>query len=252
MIAAGHHRGQSPAKGMPHLCSVPKQPRPGERRRGRPRQYRGHERISLAKRAGQSGGWQTEQFTLYGREMTTRFKTFLATYRPAGGLIRVVLVKNDDGSWVAFFCTDPNASVTDILEAVADRSAIEQVFHDVKEVHGAGQQQLRNVWANIAAWNISLWAYTLVELWAWNESKDILCDRSDSPWDDAEDRRPSHADRCKALHGECLETEYTLLCKNWPLLKKSFSFLKRLAPRRVNIEVSPKVQKGAKECQWHS
>ena len=26
-----------------------------------------------------------------------------------------------------------------ILETVADRSALEQVFHDVKEVHGAGQ-----------------------------------------------------------------------------------------------------------------
>jgi hypothetical protein len=211
------------------LCSVPQQPRPGERRRGRPRKY-GAERISLAKRAGQSGGWQTEQFTLYGREMTTRFKTFLATYRPAGGLIRVVLVKNDDGSWVAFFCTDSNASVADILEAVADRSAIEQVFHDVKEVHGAGEQQLRNVWANIAAWNISLWAYTLIELWAWNKSKGILCDRSDSPWDDAE-RRPSHADRCKALRRECLETELSRHAKTGACSQKILAFLKRLAQR---------------------
>jgi hypothetical protein len=88
------------------LCSVPPLSRPGARGRGRPRQY-GAERIDLAKRAGQPRGWQTEQFTLYGREMTKRFKTFLATYRPAGGLIRVVLVKNDDGSWVAFFCTIP-------------------------------------------------------------------------------------------------------------------------------------------------
>jgi hypothetical protein len=211
------------------LCSVPKQPQAGQRRRGRPRQY-GAQRISLALRAGQRGGWQTEQFTLYGRELTTRFKTFLATYRPAGGLIRVVLVKNDDGSWVAFFCTGIHASVADILEAVADRSAIEQVFHDVKEVHGAGQQQLRNVWANIAAWNLSLWTYTLVESWAWNKSKEILCDRSDSPWDDA-DRRPSHADRCKALRRECLETELSHHAKAAACSPKILALLKCLAQR---------------------
>jgi hypothetical protein len=211
------------------LCSVPKPSRPGTRGRGRPRQY-GAERIDLAKRAGQPRGWQTEQFTLYGREMTKRFKTFLATYRPAGGLIRVVLVKNDDGSWVAFFCTDSNASVADILEAVADRSAIEQVFHDVKEVHGAGQQQLRNVWANVAAWNVSLWAYTLVELWAWKKSKAKLCDRSDSPWDDT-DRRPSHADRCKALRRECLQAELSRHARAGGCSRKILAFVQRLAQR---------------------
>lgn len=73
---------------------------------------------------------------LYGKSVTKKYKTFLATYKPAGGLIRVVLVKEQHG-WVAFFCTDPQASVAQILEAVADRAALEQVFHDVKEVHGA-------------------------------------------------------------------------------------------------------------------
>jgi len=53
----------------------------------------------------------------------------------------VVLVKEDHG-WYAFFCTDPNASVQDILEAFADRATIEQDFHDVKEVWGSGQQQV--------------------------------------------------------------------------------------------------------------
>ncbi len=77
-----------------------------------------------------------------------------------------------------------------ILETVADRSALEQVFHDVKEVHGAGQQQLRHVWANVGAWNLIGWWHTLVELWAWDRSKSQSCNRSDSPWDKAE-RRPS-------------------------------------------------------------
>jgi hypothetical protein len=189
------------------LYDVPTAPKAGQRRRGRPRKY-GATRIELAKRAGQSRSWQVDEFELYGQQVRKRYKTFLATYRPAGGTIRVVLVKNDDGSWVAYFCTAVDASVAEILEAVADRSAIEQVFHDVKEVHGAGQQQLRHVWANAAAWHLHLWTYTLVELWAWRRSKRELCDRSDSPWDDAT-RRPSHADRCKALRRQCLETEFT-------------------------------------------
>lgn len=200
------------------LYTVPTSPKPGARRRGRPRKY-GTQRIDLAKRAGQARGWQSEEFTLYGKQVVKRYKAFLATYPPAGGLIRVVLVKNDDASWVAYFCTDSAASVASILEAVADRSAIEQVFHDVKEVQGAGQQQLRNVWANIAAWNMHLWMHTLVELWAWNQSQPALCARHDSPWDNAA-RRPSHADRCKALRQHIFGNELSNITTIWSLPRK--------------------------------
>jgi hypothetical protein len=48
-----------------------------------------------------------------------------------GGVIRVVLVREPD-RWVAYFATDPDLSVASILGAVSDRSALEQVFHDVK------------------------------------------------------------------------------------------------------------------------
>ena len=44
-------------------------------------------------------------------------QTFLATYRPVGGVVRVVLVKEDHG-WFAFFCTQPEAGVVTILEAL--------------------------------------------------------------------------------------------------------------------------------------
>ena len=121
-------------------------------------------------------------FSLYGRLVVKKYKTFLATYKPVGGVIRVVLVREPD-RWVAYFSTDPDLSVASILETVADRSALEQVFHDVKEVHGAGQQQLRHVWANVGAWNLIGWWHTLVELWAWDRPQSRLCDRSDSPWD---------------------------------------------------------------------
>ena len=102
------------------LCDLPPQLKAGERRgRGAPRKY-GVNRISLAKRAGHKRGWQTEAFALRGRQVQKTFKTFLATYRPVGGTIRVVLVTEETG-WAAYFCTDPAATTADILEPVTDR-----------------------------------------------------------------------------------------------------------------------------------
>jgi hypothetical protein len=159
------------------LHDLPPVVRPGhKRRRGRPRKY-GKNKISLAKRAGQKRGWQTALCTLYGQQETKTIKTFLATYRPVRGVIRVVLLKEDHG-WFALFSTNPGASVVEILEAFADRATIEQDFHDVKEVWGAGQQQVRNIWTNVAVFQLCLWMHTLVELWAWNRSHDELVDRS--------------------------------------------------------------------------
>jgi hypothetical protein len=184
------------------LRSLPALPRRGQpKKRGRKPKY-GKETISLAKRAAHRQGWQAGDFVLYGKTVRKTFKTFLATYVPAGGVIRVVLVRQDDG-WVAYFCTLADATVTQILEAVADRAAVEQDFHDLKEIHGAGQQQVRHYWANIAAYHLTLWLYTLVELWAWRQEQASLCDRSAGPWDDP-CRRPSHADRCKALRRHCI------------------------------------------------
>ncbi len=208
------------------LRDVPRPPRRGQpRARGRPRKY-GKNRISLAKRAGHQRGWQTVACTLYNQATVKTCKTFLATYRPAGGVIRVVLVKEDHG-WFAFFCTDPTATVAEILEAFADRATIEQDFHDIKEVWGAGQQQVRNIWTNVAVYHLNLWMHTLVELWAWRRRHGSLCDRRDSPWDDA-DRRPSHANRRKALQRHVLCNELSALTAAWRLPRKILQFAQRL------------------------
>ena len=198
---------------------------PPRRGRGRPRKY-GRNKINVAKRAGQKRGWSTVTCTLYGRTMTKTYKTFLATYRPVGGVIRVVLLKEEHG-WLALFCTDPDASVVEILEAFADRATIEQDFHDVKEVWGAGQQQVRNIWTNVAVFHMNLWMHTLVELWAWRRRHGQLCDRSDSPWDDA-DRRPSHANRRKALRELILQTELSTITRVWRLPRKILQLAQRL------------------------
>ena len=186
------------------LRSLPVPLRPGQPKKRGPRPTYGKQTLSLAKRAAHRRGWLTAEFVLYGKKVSKTYKTFLATYPPVGGVLRVVLVREQDG-WQAFFCTKPTAPVQQILEAFADRAAIEQDFHDLKEVHGLGQQQVRHYWANIAVYHLNLWLHTLIELWAWQQSQQRLCDRSPSPWDNPE-RRPSHADRRKALRRHCIET----------------------------------------------
>ena len=104
-------------------------------KRGRKPKY-GTEVICLAKRAGHRQGWQTEEMVIYGKKVTKTYKTFLATWKPAGGVIRVVLVKEDDG-WVAFFCTDPNATPAEILEMVGDRNSLESRRAGIQRCEGS-------------------------------------------------------------------------------------------------------------------
>jgi hypothetical protein len=163
----------------------------------------GENKISLAKRAGHRQGWSTITYHCRGVEVTRQYKTFLATSRLISGEIRVVIVRFEDGGWAPCFCTDTSAEVRDLLEAVAARWAIEEHFHDVKEVWGAGQQQVRNVWSNLGCWNLNGWVYTLVELCCWDQAKSELTDRSDHPWDNPA-RRPSHADRRRTIAREML------------------------------------------------
>jgi DDE superfamily endonuclease len=186
------------------LWSLPPAVPVDQRGPGRPRVY-GTERISLAKRAGQRRGWSSGVFDLYGEKTVKRYKTFVATWRPAGGAIRVVLVDEPTG-WRAYFCTDVSASVADILTTVANRFSLEIAFRDCKEIVGAGQQQVRFVWANIGAFHICLWTFTMTEAWAWGRKQEELVDRSASPWDSPL-RRPSHADKRRAWRRQLLGEE---------------------------------------------
>lgn len=185
------------------LFDLPGEPSGG---RGRPRIY-GQNRISLAKRAGHREGWQTVRYARRGVMVEGRCKTFLATSKLVSGVIRVVLLQHAGGNWAAYFSSDPSLGVEMILETVADRWGIEEQFHDVKEIWGAGQQQVRNLWSNLGCWNLCTWLYTLVELACWDEPAEQLVDRRDRPWDNSA-RRPSHADRRRRIAREMLRQEF--------------------------------------------
>lgn len=131
------------------------------------------------------------------QERYEQFKTFLATYPPAG----VVIVMEAHGPKF-FFCTDPHATVVQIIEAFGDRASIEQYFHDVKEVWGAGQQQVRLDKHRLLQPELVV-ANAGRMLGLEQECREIR-DRESSPWDDPIDAHltPIGAQRCDAKRYE--------------------------------------------------
>ena len=117
----------------------------------------------------------------------------------------MVLVQEED-DWLPYFAVGTEVSAVEVLEAMADRGALEQTNKDIKEVWGAGRQQVRNVFCNEGCFNLNLWMYSLVEAWAWDKQEEELMDRSASPWDN-QPRRPSAADKRKALQRQVLHRE---------------------------------------------
>ena len=79
VVVVGRLRKDAALRDLP-----PKLKKRQRRGRGRPRKY-GKNRLSLAKRAGHRRGWKSIACTVYREKTTKQYKTFLATYPPAGG-----------------------------------------------------------------------------------------------------------------------------------------------------------------------
>jgi hypothetical protein len=174
--------------------------------KGRPRKYGTH-RISLKMRFSRRDGWETCDYSRRGVLTKGCYKTFAATSQIFGGSIRVVLLDHGNGNRAAYASSDVSMSVETILKIVSDRWSIEEHFHDVKEIWGAGQQQVRNLYSNVGCWHLCGWVYAMVELECWDATAERLVDRSDRPWDNP-DRRPSHADRRRQLAREMLRESF--------------------------------------------
>ncbi|QDU60130.1 hypothetical protein Pan216_09670 [Planctomycetes bacterium Pan216] len=112
-------------------------------------------------------------------------------------------MRHAHGSWAAYATSDADMGIGMTLKIVSGRWSIEEHFHDVKEVLGAGQQQVRNLDSNIGCWNLCGWLYAMVELECWDAPAEQLVDRDDRPWDNP-GRRPSHADRRRRIARDML------------------------------------------------
>jgi hypothetical protein len=69
--------------------------------------------------------------------------------------------------------------------------------------------------------------YSLVEVWAWDRWEEELVDRSACPWDD-QPRRPSHADKRKALQRQMVRAEIQAVLEEDPEPARILDLLERL------------------------
>ena len=114
-----------------------------------------------------------------------------------------------------------------ILKIVSDRWSIEEHFHDVKEIWGAGQQQVRNLYSSIGCWHLYGWLYAMVELEYWHESAEHLVYRSEWLLNDP-DRRPSRADRRRRLAREMLRETFLRDLQNHADIQKIYQRFEQL------------------------
>jgi hypothetical protein len=113
--------------------------------------------------------WLSCEATLYGVRRTVRYKTVDAQwYRACGvGLLRIVIVKVDDGAigMRVFFSTDATIQVPLILETYAGRWAIEVCFRDLKQLLGFGDSSARKRAAVERTAPFVGFVYTVLVLW---------------------------------------------------------------------------------------
>jgi len=198
---------------------------PTKRGRGRPRVY--GDRMAMKSMVESDEGWETIECRLYGQVVAKRVKSFVAASKLTKGKpVRVVIIKEDDGTWVPLMCTDISRSAKEILESYGVRFGIEEMFKDLKEVWGWGKQEVRLLERNEAATVMNMLLYSMTELTTWDRTQEELVDRSYRPWDDA-DRRPSHSDRRNFLRRAILMQELNTVM-DWNFIpQKIIALLKK-------------------------
>jgi hypothetical protein len=201
-------------------------PKPVKKSRGRPKVY--GDRIDIKTMVKDEEGWQIVECWQYGEFKQKRVKSFVATSKlTKGKLIKVVIIKENDKTWVPLMSTNAEQSEVEILESYGVRFGIEEVFKDMKEIWGWGKQELRLLESNEAATVMNMTLYTLTELATWNCTHEELVDRHNSPWDDS-DRRPSHENRRNFLRYAKLESELNIALNTISITPYLKNTLKRL------------------------
>jgi hypothetical protein len=196
------------------------------KQRGAPKKY--GERIDMKAMVEDEDGWQYVECRQYGQTVQKRVKCFVATSKLTRGKpVKVVLIKEDEKTWVPLMSTNAEHSAVEIMESYGVRFGIEEVFKDLKEVWGWGKQELRLLESNEAATTMNMVLFGMVELATWNRTHKEIVDRSLSPWDDPT-RRPSHEDRRNFIRRSSLINEFNAACNSNSITQKLISTLKRL------------------------
>lgn len=134
--------------------------------RGRPRKY-GKRLPPLSELAKDICSFKRLTVNLYGKERKVWVKALTAVWKPAGALIKVLMVYYPKKSGPNFFfSTDLSLEPEQMLRIIAGRWSIENAFKDLKTHLGFGEDQCRDRNAIERYNNISCHSLSLLTLWS--------------------------------------------------------------------------------------
>ena len=140
-------------------------------RRGRPRKY-GKRLPKLTQMATFKNDFKKYYLNLYGQNRQLLIKSFEAMWKPAGSVIKVLMVYFDQSNTVSyFFCTDLSLSDTRIIELVAARWSIETLFSDLKEHLGMTDWQCRVEKSVVRSVPLTCVATSLLIIWSYQQAQ---------------------------------------------------------------------------------
>lgn len=136
-----------------------------ERGRGRPRKY-GPRLASLW-----DGARKRATLHLYERDIQVQFRSITAYWKPAGGLVQILVVLYPEGKHpTLFLCTDLALPAEEILRYLAARWKIEVSFQYLKTHGGLADWQCRVEKAVERSATLNSVALSLLILWSLKES----------------------------------------------------------------------------------
>ena len=195
---------------------VPKTANP----RGRPRKY-GKRVASLATLAKRKKGFTTLTLKLYGKKRQIRVKRVDAIWKPAGQVIKVLIVYYENKKKPAFFfCTDLSFSVEAILTRVAARWSLENIFKDIKEHLGWSDWQCRVEKAVSRSATLTCATASLLVLWSLGEASQKQPEFWDTvPWY-THKATPSMKDMIEQFRCRILDLSFNAVTKHCKTIAK--------------------------------
>ena len=172
-------------------------------KRGRPRKYGA--RISLHQLTKQKDQFNQYTLKLYGENHRLRMRSFQALWKPAGAMIKVVMVYLDHAKTPGyFFSTDLSVSDIQIVKWIAARWSIETLFDDLKEHLGMTHWQCRIQKSVIRSVPLTCVATSLLLLWSFQQMHQDDIEFWDAyPWY-RNKGSPSVRDMMQQLKAKCI------------------------------------------------
>jgi hypothetical protein len=138
------------------------------RKRGRPRKY--GTKLSLNLLSKQQDQFHQYTLKLYGDNHQLRIRAIHAMWKPAGAMVKVVIVYFDQMKNPSyFFSTDLSVSDTQIVEWITARWSIESLFDDFKEQLGMTDWQCRMRTSVVRSVPLTCIAASLLMIWSFQQ-----------------------------------------------------------------------------------